>query len=98
MKSSNFPLLALLCLAPFFLAAQVTNNLQLPTSINTDGAAPNASAMLDVSATKKGMLVTRMTSAQRTAIASPTTWQISFARGVAHITGHFSNRGGGGPS
>ncbi|MEO5592289.1 MAG: hypothetical protein ABIR15_20620 [Chitinophagaceae bacterium] len=39
--------------------------------INATGALPDASAMLDVSATSKGMLVPRMTSAQRTTIAAP---------------------------
>ena len=39
--------------------------------INATGAAPDNSAMLDVSATNKGMLVPRMTTAQRTLIASP---------------------------
>lgn len=37
-------------------------------AINTDGAAP-ASAMLDVKSTDKGILIPRMTTAQRTAIA-----------------------------
>lgn len=39
--------------------------------INTTGAAPAASAMLDVEATNRGFLTPRMTSAQRTAIAAP---------------------------
>ena len=39
--------------------------------INSTGAAPDKSAMLDVTSTNKGMLVPRMTSAQRTIIASP---------------------------
>lgn len=42
-------------------------------AINGTGAAPAASAMLDVSSTTTGMLVPRMTSAQRTAIAAPAT-------------------------
>ena len=37
--------------------------------INTDGSAPNSSAILDVSSVTKGMLVPRMTAAQRTAIS-----------------------------
>lgn len=41
--------------------------------INATGATPHPSAMLDVSATDKGMLIPRMTSAQRTAISSPAT-------------------------
>lgn len=40
-------------------------------AINTTGATANASAMLDVNSTSKGVLVPRMTSAQRSAIASP---------------------------
>ncbi|MCU0434408.1 MAG: hypothetical protein MUC87_13225 [Bacteroidia bacterium] len=41
--------------------------------INATGAAPDASAMLDVVSTSRGMLVPRMTSVQRTAIATPAT-------------------------
>lgn len=40
-------------------------------AINTDGSNADASAILDVKSTNKGMLVPRMTTAQRTAIASP---------------------------
>ena len=40
-------------------------------SINTTGNTANTSAMLDVSSTDKGMLVPRMTTAQRTAISNP---------------------------
>ncbi len=39
--------------------------------INATGDTPDPSAMLDVSATNKGMLVPRMTTVQRTAIATP---------------------------
>ena len=42
-------------------------------SINTDGSTANASAMLDVKSTVKGLLIPRMTTAQRTAIATPAT-------------------------
>ncbi|MCW5898728.1 MAG: hypothetical protein KIT10_05605 [Flavobacteriales bacterium] len=41
--------------------------------INATGAAPAASAMLDVSSTTSGLLTPRMTAAQRTAIAAPAT-------------------------
>lgn len=47
-------------------------------SINATGASPNPSAMLDVSATNKGMLIPRMTGAQRVAIASPATGLMVF--------------------
>ncbi|MEP6794598.1 MAG: hypothetical protein ABJB16_09755, partial [Saprospiraceae bacterium] len=40
-------------------------------SINTDNSSPDASAILDVKSTIRGMLVPRMTSAQRTGIPSP---------------------------
>lgn len=40
-------------------------------AINNSGSAADASAMLDVSSTSKGILVPRMTQAQRDAIASP---------------------------
>ncbi len=39
--------------------------------INTDGSAPNNSAMLDVSSTTKGFLPPRMTTAQRSLIPTP---------------------------
>ena len=41
--------------------------------VNSTGAAPATSAMLDVSSTTKGLLMPRMTTAQRTAIVSPAT-------------------------
>jgi len=47
--------------------------LSAQVSINTDGADPDGSAMLDVKSTTKGMLIPRMDSTQRVAIASPTT-------------------------
>ncbi len=42
-------------------------------SVNTSGADPDASAVLDVSSTTQGMLIPRMTAAQRGLIASPAT-------------------------
>jgi hypothetical protein len=40
-------------------------------AINTDGTAPNASAMLDIKSTTRGLLIPRMTTLQRTAIVAP---------------------------
>jgi hypothetical protein len=42
-------------------------------SINTTGATADPSAILDVTSTTKGMLIPRMTKAQKTAIATPAT-------------------------
>ena len=59
-------------LALLILAVMASTQLLFAqVGINTTGTAPNASAMLDVSSTTKGMLVPRMNSAQRTAISSP---------------------------
>ncbi|HET6768220.1 MAG TPA: hypothetical protein VFH08_12495, partial [Chitinophagaceae bacterium] len=42
-------------------------------AVNTDGSAAHTSALLDIKSTSKGMLIPRMTTAQRTLIASPAT-------------------------
>ena len=47
-------------------------------AINDDGANPDASAILDIKSTDKGMLIPRMTTAQRTAISSPATGLLVF--------------------
>ena len=47
-------------------------------AINEDDSDPDASAILDVKSTEKGMLVPRMTSGQRTSIASPATGLLVF--------------------
>jgi len=47
-------------------------SLQAQVAINTDGTSPDASAMLDIKSTTKGLLVPRVTTAQRLAFTSPT--------------------------
>lgn len=47
-------------------------------AINSTGAAPAASAMLDITSSTSGLLIPRMTSAQRSAIASPATGLMVF--------------------
>lgn len=49
------------------------------------GAAPNASALLDVSSTTKGLLVPRMTSGQKTGISSPANGLIVYDTDLNHL-------------
>ena len=56
----------------YILLSSIITNAQ-SVAINTDGSIANSSALLDIKSTTKGMLVPRMTTAQRTAIASPAT-------------------------
>ena len=62
----------LLLLLQFFLATAAISFAQ-NVGINTTGSQPNASAILDVSSTTKGLLIPRMTALQRVAIAGPAT-------------------------
>lgn len=60
------PLLLNLCCSFRLIIAQ-------SVGINNNGSLPAASAMPDVNSTTKGLLIPRMTLAQRNAIASPAT-------------------------
>ncbi|HNA15972.1 MAG TPA: tail fiber domain-containing protein [Ferruginibacter sp.] len=53
------------------LCTFTTSSFSQSVAINTDGSTASSSAILDVKSTGKGMLVPRMTKAQRNAIASP---------------------------
>jgi hypothetical protein len=55
----------------FFLFAAVASQLVNAQSVGIGTTAPNASAQLDVTSTTKGLLIPRMTGAQRIAIATP---------------------------
>lgn len=48
-------------------------------AINNSNATPDASAMLDISSTLKGLLIPRMSTAERTAISSPVKGLLVFA-------------------
>ena len=60
----------LLVLAIVFITCHVFSQ---SLAVNSDGTTANASAMLDVKSTAKGLLPPRMDSTQRNAIASPAT-------------------------
>lgn len=55
------------CLVLFLVSRLFSQSV----AINNDGSLPQASAILDIKSNNKGMLVPRMTTAQRTGIASP---------------------------
>lgn len=59
----------LIYLVVVFFTTFITNAQNV--AINTDGSNADASSILDVKSTTKGMLIPRMTTAQRTAIATP---------------------------
>ncbi|MBL4709171.1 MAG: tail fiber domain-containing protein [Flavobacteriales bacterium] len=60
-------------------------------SVNADGTAPDNSAMLDVSSSSSGLLIPRMTVAQRLAIASPSNGLLVFQTdGTAGFYSYFS--------
>ena len=59
----------ILCLLLFLLYRN--DLISQSIGINTDGSAPNSSAQLDIKSSTKGILLPRMTSAQRSAIVNP---------------------------
>jgi len=56
----------------------IQSHAQTGVAINTTGNEPDNSAMLDVSSTEKGILIPRMSEAQRTDIVSPATGLLVF--------------------
>ncbi|NVO21243.1 MAG: hypothetical protein HXX13_16190 [Bacteroidetes bacterium] len=66
-------------------------NVNAQVAVNTDGTAPDNSAMLDVKSFNKGFLAPRMTLAQRNAIATPATGLTIYQ--TDGITGLYYNSG-----
>jgi len=60
-------------------------------AINTDASKPHVSAMLDIKSTSHGLLIPRMTLAQRNAIASPATGLLIYQTDVS--AGYYYNSG-----
>lgn len=58
-------------------------------AINTDGSTANASSLLDVKSTNKGMLIPRMTRTERNAIAAPATGLLIYQTGPDTVGFHF---------
>jgi len=71
----------------FFCNKAISQSL----SINTDGSTANSSALLDVKSTTKGLLLPRMTKAQKNVIATPATGLLVFQTGPDSIGFHYFN-------
>ncbi len=63
---------------PMVLLLAVLTSTSAQVSISTDNSAPDSSAMLDIKSTNKGVLVPRMTTAQRAIISNPATGLLVF--------------------
>lgn len=83
MKSIIFTIMSVLCLGTITTAQNI--------AINGDGSNPDASAILDVNSVDKGLLLPRMTLAQRNAIVAPaqglTIFQTDNAKGFYFFDG-----------
>ena len=73
----------------FFFTLIIIGSTNAQTGIGT--ITPNASAKLEIAATDKGLLLPRMTSAQRTAIASPANGLLVYQ--TDGVTGFYVNTG-----
>ena len=74
-----------------FILTSIRGNAQV--AINADGSSPHASAVLDISSTTKGVLIPRMTQAQREMINSPAPGLLIYQ--TDNTPGLFVNAGSG---
>lgn len=77
-----FGLVVFVCSMPGLTQAQ-------SLAVNTDGSTANASSILDVKSTNKGMLIPRMTRTERNAIATPATGLLIYQTGPDTVGFHF---------
>ena len=76
----------------FIIGIFITANaVYSQVAVNTDGSEPDASAMLDVQSTEKGMLVPRMNTSQRTGIANPASGLLVYDTDTYSFWYHFGN-------
>ena len=81
---------SILLLLPVFFVSFFTQEISAQSfSINTTGAAAAPSAMLDVTSTVKGVLIPRMSKAQKSAIAAPATGLLIFQNAPDSIGFHY---------
>ncbi len=66
MKTLNYKF----CFALFLLLVAGSITISAQVAINTDGSLPDGSAILDLKSTNRGLLLPRMTTGQRTALAN----------------------------
>ncbi|MBL0182314.1 MAG: hypothetical protein IPP96_08455 [Chitinophagaceae bacterium] len=71
----------------FFCNKAISQSL----SINTDGSTANTSALLDVKSTTKGLLLPRMTKAQKNAITTPATGLLVYQTSPDSVGFHYYN-------
>ena len=79
----------LFCFLFLIVSSAATNAQSL--AINTTGAAASASSILDVSSTTKGILVPRMTKAQKNVIATPANGLLVYQTAPDSIGFHYYN-------
>jgi hypothetical protein len=71
-----------------------TNSYAQSLAVNTDGSTANASSLMEVKSTTKGVLIPRMSKTQKNAIASPAIGLLIFQNAPDSIGFHYYNGSG----